>query len=83
MCANVQNVFNMNKQKKQVEMMPSRYLFIPPPPTGYVEDLMKEFRVSHNTVRFALRLQSFTKQAEKIRYEYYKRYVKPYLQKED
>lgn len=75
----IKNIFNMNKQSTQ-KIMPSRYLFIPPPPSGYVNELKSLFNVSKNTVRYALQGNTFSRKAEEIRREYYNRYIKPYIE---
>lgn len=66
---------NSNFQK----MVPGRYLFIPPPQTGYIEALANTCDASPLTVRRALRSETYSRKAEEIRREYYIRYIKPYL----
>lgn len=72
----------MEKEKsKEIKILASqRYIFIPPPPTGYVEELMAICAASKNTIRYALRGETYSRKAEEIRQAYYNRYIKPYLE---
>lgn len=63
--------------------MTKKFLFIPPAEKNYLEILAEEHGVCTATVRRALRDGTYTRQAEAIRYSYYLKYIKPYLQSDD
>ncbi len=65
------------------EIIYTSYLFIPPPPTGFVKQLESELKVSRQTVNRALYKGMISRNAELIRKRYYELYVKPYLPQED
>lgn len=56
------------------------YLFIPPPPAGYVKRLEEELNVSSQTINRALYHGLVSRRAEQVRKRYYELYLKPYLQ---
>ena len=69
----------MAKKNDKKLLAPGAYLFIPPPPDGYVGALASDSGTSVSTVQRALRMKTYTRRAEAIRQMYYRRYIEPHL----
>ena len=69
-----------NKNEKlQAQDLVQSGRFVPPPPSGYVQLLAREFDVDVRTVTHALRDQTVSRIAINIRRAYMKKYIEPYL----
>lgn len=69
----------MTKKNEKKMLAPGAYLFIPPPPDGYVGALAAESGASVSTVQRALRMKTYTKKSEGIRQLYFHKYIEPHI----
>lgn len=67
-----------NEQLQAPELMQPKS-FVPPPPSGYVTLLAREFDVDVRTVTNALQGKTLSRKAMQIRKAYMDKYIQPYL----